>query len=357
MLLKYVELLYDPEIGELYFCRAKSAIWERVIASLFQRGFEEILGPATKRVFYTQSKEMIKEFGVCFYISKLEKLGEPEAEEILKKLSTFGYGEFRLISFINREIKIEVRNSFNSSDYPKSERPICYILSGILSGAFEVCTGRKVECEEISCMTMGKSSCEFLIKIGAKKRSMGERKIEKKKTEIERDLKTIKLRQKRSVLYFKSTPSVIFGKDFSPMINRAFEKLIGPAVKGIVYNSNKSTVLRIMEKYKGVKKFLVVHFGRLLKKQIIKWVTEELEGRGYGKFVEVSTEEDKLHVKVKNCHNCIGYKRARKPVCYNFSGIFAGIATAIFFKNFECEEIKCIATGDEYCEFLAEPHI
>ena len=47
--------------------------------------------------------------------------------------------------------------------------------------------------------------------------------------------------------------------------------------------------------------------------------------------------------------------KRNKPACYLLAGISAGGATRLLKKPYKIVEVKCIAMGDPYCEFLNEP--
>ena len=74
---------------------------------------------------------------------------------------------------------------------------------------------------------------------------------------------------------------------------------------------------------------------------------------GYGKleFLELDGNKPYAKLKVTNSANAIGYEKSTKPVCHFIRGILAGAGTIIMETEMHCLETKCVAKGDEYCEF------
>ncbi|HIH96460.1 MAG TPA: hypothetical protein HA348_03085 [Thermoplasmata archaeon] len=46
-------------------------------------------------------------------------------------------------------------------------------------------------------------------------------------------------------------------------------------------------------------------------------------------------------------------EKSIEPVCHFMAGVIAGIYAVYIGKPCECKETKCVAKGDEYCEFVA----
>jgi len=58
--------------------------------------------------------------------------------------------------------------------------------------------------------------------------------------------------------------------------------------------------------------------------------------------------------RIYNCPECRGIK-SNKPCCYFLSGFTEGIIQRLFNLNATVVETKCIAVGDEFCEFKVIP--
>ena len=49
------------------------------------------------------------------------------------------------------------------------------------------------------------------------------------------------------------------------------------------------------------------------------------------------------------------YKKVGRNVCYHAAGFIAGATGVLSGGKFEVKEVKCVASGDEYCEFVIKP--
>lgn len=47
--------------------------------------------------------------------------------------------------------------------------------------------------------------------------------------------------------------------------------------------------------------------------------------------------------------------RANEPVCWQLAGYIAGYCSEVFEMNLHCRETKCVARGDDHCEFHVKP--
>ena len=73
-----------------------------------------------------------------------------------------------------------------------------------------------------------------------------------------------------------------------------------------------------------------------------------LFGYGAAEFKILSDKEFVLTV--KNSYESSGLSSS-KPMCYITEGFLEGVFEGLFGKKVRCRETKCIAMGDEYCEF------
>jgi predicted hydrocarbon binding protein len=48
--------------------------------------------------------------------------------------------------------------------------------------------------------------------------------------------------------------------------------------------------------------------------------------------------------------------RTGQPECHVVRGILEGTAKVILKKDYQCQEVKCLSKGDQFCEFLIQPH-
>ena len=74
---------------------------------------------------------------------------------------------------------------------------------------------------------------------------------------------------------------------------------------------------------------------------------------GWGNFqlIEYDFENRKLQIRVENSAFAEAYGDATQGVCHLISGVLSGLASVIFSINCTACETKCLAKGDECCEF------
>ncbi|NTW01301.1 MAG: histidine kinase [Oscillochloris sp.] len=87
------------------------------------------------------------------------------------------------------------------------------------------------------------------------------------------------------------------------------------------------------------------------------------EGVGVSKrkFFEYDPTVPKFHLVTEfiNSYLAEQYVRvmgpATEPVCWQIAGYIAGYCSEIFAMDLHCRETKCVAKGDDYCEFDVRP--
>lgn len=78
-----------------------------------------------------------------------------------------------------------------------------------------------------------------------------------------------------------------------------------------------------------------------------------LQSSGYGKFeADYDIEGRRANIKVYDSIECVQGVGSDRPFSQLIRGIIAGCFENIFGKGIKVEEVKCMAKGDEYCEFI-----
>jgi len=358
--MKEITLYFDKENGEMFLDGVKSIMLNRDDQSNVSLDFERIAGPAATTVIYGASKDLGSRIALSAY-NEIIKEDKDKEDKISKKqivlklldhLFERGYGMPDLIFWdgAKSSFRISVRKCFNAANRKNSKNPVCYWMSGILAGAFESIFNRSMNCIETRCESMGNPYCEFEIKPDS-----GEH-VPKPKhpAPISKEhLEKFKMpfNEKTGEIHYKGTSSEIHPRNQVALFQREFERIIGPATRGVIYDIYKKAALRVVTNVEKILiKTLSVFSKRFFADELAK---TQIAPRGFGVgWVEGWDEKRPFVVmRVKNCFNAMGYKNSRKPVCYAMSGIFAGAGTMVFGRDMECIETKCIAMGDEFCEF------
>ena len=155
---------------------------------------------------------------------------------------------------------------------------------------------------------------------------------------------------------FTFNPVVALPRGQIAWLQRKYESAVGPVADNIMYEGARKFA------YEGVmasaEEFITSILGAILSKdgfskELLKQFAEW--GQGRGEFVELNMFTGHGKIRIYNSFNAEGYKDSDKPVCHFIRGMFAGTASIIGKIDMHCIETKCIAMGDEFCEFEFMP--
>jgi len=78
-------------------------------------------------------------------------------------------------------------------------------------------------------------------------------------------------------------------------------------------------------------------------------------GWGVPEVVELNLLKPRVRLRFYNLFESVGTKgRSDEPFCHFFRGYLAGLFSKFFGREVTVREIKCVAMGDAYCEFIIE---
>jgi len=115
--------------------------------------------------------------------------------------------------------------------------------------------------------------------------------------------------------------------------------------------------------YDDVKKILKNEFHELSnsfgskRQDLMKNIEDIFDIYGLGKLEINDIDEKKQSASLNVYNSSIAHahllknQNSSEPICHLTKGMLAGIFSFIFNCDVECDEIKCYAKGDEYCEF------
>ena len=358
-----ITLLYDPKKGEFYFNGVSSLIDVKADIVRFQHGVEKIIGPAARGIIYNASKAFsIRRYMLAHdYMSrKNENLSHREfIVHCLEEFKRSGRGVAEIVEYDRDSMafRVKVKNSYNTIGYGKERAPVCYITSGEIGAIFEAAFGMEMGCTETDCAAAGSKSCIFSIRATGGKSPEGltsddDRFLLKsgrglKKMDLEYD--------ERGNVFIRGNSSAITFREYWSAFQKEFEKIIGPAARGIAYEVSRQGAVDAMD---SIMKY-VVKFVRMVSiKKIADKVMEEIPMRGYGVVsgFRMDAKKKTAVLRMRNCFNAVGYNgKAKKPVCYSMAGNIAGVSQIIFGTDMVCRETKCEGRGDKYCEFVVRP--
>ena len=134
--------------------------------------------------------------------------------------------------------------------------------------------------------------------------------------------------------------------------------------KQILLSSRLIHVLQQQNHYADIKKILKDdfheisnHFGSK-RLDLLKNVEDIFDMYGLGKLELVSTDEKKKTAKLNLYNSSLAHAHmesktpTERPVCHLTEGVLAGMFSFIYDTDVDCQETKCFAKDDEYCEFV-----
>jgi len=85
-----------------------------------------------------------------------------------------------------------------------------------------------------------------------------------------------------------------------------------------------------------------------------KW-SRFYQSAGVGWFkiedININFEKEGGYIRVKQSFIAEEYGKSNQSVCHFLCGFFSGVLQEVLGEKLTCEEIKCTAKGDQYCEF------
>jgi len=89
------------------------------------------------------------------------------------------------------------------------------------------------------------------------------------------------------------------------------------------------------------------------KEDVLSLLRETYRASGWGiiEFEEINYKEGRAKVRIKQHVVPESLGKSDRPVCHDIRGYLAGIFSRYFGRRISAAEVKCMAAGNEYCEF------
>jgi predicted hydrocarbon binding protein len=143
----------------------------------------------------------------------------------------------------------------------------------------------------------------------------------------------------------KLLPKLRVEEDLIPNLQLTGEKIMGMAFRRTIIDGCRLTGEEIAKK--------ILPKGKFNDDENLRKIEEYFNECGWGKMSIVRASPEKYEARVKLLNSVIAenYKK-RELACYCISGLLAGIFTYLSGVEVQCNEMKCIANKDKYCEFF-----
>ena len=92
------------------------------------------------------------------------------------------------------------------------------------------------------------------------------------------------------------------------------------------------------------------------KEETLQLLTADKINDNWGEIIFQDLDFTKLsgRILVKNCFEARAAK-TKQPICYFFKGYLTGFLSGLMQKPVLLDEVRCLAKGDEHCEFTIAP--
>jgi KaiC/GvpD/RAD55 family RecA-like ATPase/predicted hydrocarbon binding protein len=122
----------------------------------------------------------------------------------------------------------------------------------------------------------------------------------------------------------------------------------------ILYQYAKETIKPTIEKILSVTRVNVRNVDAATYQDLVKTSIALMSTTGFGtpESIDFDPSSDEFRIKVTNSPICLYFKDQGRPINFVLAGALGGIAEVIRNEPFECVEEKCIAKGDDYCEYV-----
>ncbi|AEF96897.1 V4R domain-containing protein [Methanotorris igneus] len=125
---------------------------------------------------------------------------------------------------------------------------------------------------------------------------------------------------------------------------------LGRSVDAVLFRVLKFSMLNYLGFSKNSKIYSAgKSFGKYLGVKSIEEMKEFFKAFGIG-ILEV-VDENPLKIRIYECIDCSGLPNTGRPICFFEAGIIAGMLENILNESVHVNEVKCHATGHDYCEF------
>jgi len=142
--------------------------------------------------------------------------------------------------------------------------------------------------------------------------------------------------------------SIVLRRFFYEAMIKHLRRKLGTGLEAILYHIGFEAGKRVYDAHvrmAGENAFRLIKSGEVMFTQM---------GFGRIKATDVYLGEARMRVIVYDSFECELFRGEGKPMSNLIRGIIAGWVSRLFKREVSVKEVKCIAKGDPYCEFVVE---
>lgn len=158
-------------------------------------------------------------------------------------------------------------------------------------------------------------------------------------------LKDLCFAPEKGGLFYKEVRYLLIRPEVLVTLQKEIGKELGEKANRILFQSGFQGGSLSSKKYREV-----FHFSD---EEIVRFMIEMGPQIGWGRFELERFDPGNKHLLVKVHHSPFAeaYGSSTVPVCHFIRGVLTGMASVIFNKESEVNEILCLAKGDPFCRF------
>ncbi len=348
-----VDILVNPEKGAIYVNGFRVLLRHAYIFQSMKREMERLVGASAGFLFHKAGKDA----------SLIVPVENGSLESSVESLTWLGLGKYTLKKENKNRIIVEARETPFSTGFVKKfgkrKTPFCHYIAGVLEGLAERSTRRKSRCVEISCVTRGDDKCRFSIEIEDSPSNWDfDEKPHPKQSGNLVPYGGVKLDTNKGFYMLKGWPELIVPSSFYFTIREEGKKIMGDSITGIISLSASEwykKVSKLLQLYIFIlKEFTTFSTKRKMWQKFLDQYYSRIWGFGIAKIITMDKNE--IIVRLFNSGFAETYiekgVKTSKPVCDAVRGYMMGWGNLFFGEECSTEETKCIAMGDEFCEFV-----
>ena len=148
--------------------------------------------------------------------------------------------------------------------------------------------------------------------------------------------------------------SVLIPPSFITILQDKVMQEKGEGWREIFYEAGKNALGEIAPTYKML--VMIPRTSETSKKKLIEELVEIWSWMSCGRpeVTKMDLKRNKFTFRLHDSVLAKPYIGSGKMMCDYFSGVIAGGFGSLFGAELKCREVKCIAHGDEFCEFEVE---
>lgn len=157
-------LTFDPSAGRLAYKDVRYLLIRAETIVGFQKAMEATDEKAAADALYQGGFQ--GGYLSAMQYKKIHRFSDRQALDFMMRMGTeIGWGQFRLAKFDSQKqaLQVIVEKSPFGEAYGRSGRPVCHLITGVISGLASVLFKKECIAREVECLARGDADCVFSV--------------------------------------------------------------------------------------------------------------------------------------------------------------------------------------------------